>query len=78
QICCELGDPYEAPEQTPMLWYLAMRAADMFKTKKGRYPGEEDEQVEPDGDALWKIMTELANGMGVDTEHLSEKHAQEM
>lgn len=45
QICCELGDPYEVPEQTPIVWYLALRAADAFKGKNGRYPGEEDDQV---------------------------------
>lgn len=45
QILCELGDPFEVPEQTPVLWYLALRAADTFKTQKGRYPGEEDHQV---------------------------------
>lgn len=45
QISCELGDPYEVPEQTPIVWYLALRAADAFKTKNGRYPGEEDDQV---------------------------------
>lgn len=78
EICCELGDPYEVPEQTPVLWYLAMRAADVFKAKHGRYPGEEDEQVGPDGDALWKILSELANGMGIESDHLSEKHAQEI
>lgn len=46
QISCELGDPYEVPEQTPMVWYLALRAADAFKTRNGRYPGEEDDQVQ--------------------------------
>ena len=46
QISCELGDPFEVPEQTPLVWYLALRAADIFKTQNGRYPGEEDAQVE--------------------------------
>ncbi len=45
QISCELGDPYEVAEQTPIVWYLALRAADVFKTRNGRYPGEEDDQV---------------------------------
>ncbi|CAN0334388.1 unnamed protein product, partial [Ectocarpus sp. 13 AM-2016] len=73
-----LGDPYDVPEQTPIVWYLALRAADAFKAKNGRYPGEEDDQVEGDAAALWKITNELLGGMGVETEHLSEKHAQEM
>ncbi|CAN0198433.1 unnamed protein product, partial [Ectocarpus sp. 12 AP-2014] len=78
EISCELGDPYEVPEQTPIVWYLALRAADAFKTKNGRYPGEEDDQVDGDAAALWKITKELLGGMGVETEHLSEKHAQEI
>ncbi|CAM9327233.1 unnamed protein product [Scytosiphon promiscuus] len=78
EISCELGDPYEVPEQTPIVWYLALRAADAFKIKNGRYPGEEDEQVEGDGEELWKITQELLNGMGVETPHLTEKHAQEI
>lgn len=40
-----MGDPYEVAEQTPIVWYLALRAADVFKTRNGRYPGEEDNQV---------------------------------
>eukprot|EP00903_Cladosiphon_okamuranus_P005691 g5653.t1 len=78
EISCELGDPYEVPEQTPIVWYLALRAADAFKTKNGRYPGEEDDQVEGDGEALWKVMQELLKDMGVETNLLSEKHAQEI
>ncbi|CAM9513780.1 unnamed protein product [Pylaiella littoralis] len=78
EISCELGDPYEVPEQTPIVWYLALRAADVFKTKNGRYPGEEDDQVEGDGPALWKIMQGVLKEMGVETDHLSEKHAQEI
>lgn len=38
-------DPYEAPEQTPVLWYLALRAADLFQMENGRYAGEEDHEV---------------------------------
>lgn len=38
-------DPYEAEEQTPILWYLALRAVDLFQSENSRYPGEEDDQV---------------------------------
>ncbi|CAM9585090.1 unnamed protein product [Ascophyllum nodosum] len=78
EISCELGDPFEVPEQTPLVWYLALRAADIFKTQNGRYPGEEDAQVAPDAKSLWKILTDLTNEMGLETELLSEKHAQEI
>ncbi|CAM9212267.1 unnamed protein product [Hapterophycus canaliculatus] len=78
EISCELADPYEVPEQTPIVWYLALRAADAFKIQNGRYPGEEDDQVEGDGEALWTMTQELLNGMGIETTHLTEKHAQEV
>lgn len=35
-------------------------------------------QVEGDGQSLWTIMQDVLKGMGLETEHLGEKHAQEM
>ncbi len=35
-------------------------------------------QVEGDGEGLWTIMQEVLKGMGLETEHLGEKHAREM
>lgn len=32
-------DPYEIPEHTPFLWYLAFRACQEFYIRHGRYPG---------------------------------------
>lgn len=34
-----LMDPYEVPVHTPFLWYLGVRAAQIFCQKHGRYPG---------------------------------------
>lgn len=36
-IACDL---YDDPMQTPVFWYIALRAADRFYTKHGRCPGE--------------------------------------
>ena len=33
-------DLHEDPRQTPILWYLALKAADKFYTKTNRYPGQ--------------------------------------
>lgn len=32
-------DPYEVPEQTPLLWYVGLRACRLFHIQVGRYPG---------------------------------------
>eukprot|EP00934_Nitzschia_sp_Nitz4_P007493 Nitzschia sp. Nitz4//scaffold59_size112058//92722//95440//NITZ4_004125-RA/size112058-snap-gene-0.53-mRNA-1//1//CDS//3329555171//7483//frame0 len=34
-----LMDPYEVPEHTPLLWYLGLRACQVFCQLYGRYPG---------------------------------------
>eukprot|EP00980_Cylindrotheca_fusiformis_P000374 scaffold91_cov127-Cylindrotheca_fusiformis.AAC.34 len=34
-----LMDPYEVPVHTPILWYLAIRACQVFFSKNHRYPG---------------------------------------
>eukprot|EP00545_Synedropsis_sp_CCMP1620_P000611 CAMPEP_0119007142 /NCGR_PEP_ID=MMETSP1176-20130426/2799_1 /TAXON_ID=265551 /ORGANISM="Synedropsis recta cf, Strain CCMP1620" /LENGTH=532 /DNA_ID=CAMNT_0006959217 /DNA_START=33 /DNA_END=1627 /DNA_ORIENTATION=+ len=36
---CATGDPYEIPEQTPLLWYLGLRACYLFHLDRQRYPG---------------------------------------
>ncbi len=38
-----LVDPYEVPEHTPLLWYLGVRACQVFYEKWGRYPGTSDD-----------------------------------
>lgn len=32
-------DPYEVPEQTPLLWYVGLRACHLFHLERQRYPG---------------------------------------
>ena len=59
-----LYDPYPgAPAQTPVLWYLALRAADGFRAQLGAYPGEGDKDalaLDGETDILWTHLKELA------------------
>ena len=73
-------DPYEDPAQTPMHWYLALRAAERFHTRQGRWPGVEDAQVEGDAEAVWEELQQLVREYGC-TElpgSLSRDHAVEV
>jgi len=44
-------DPYEVPEHTPLLWYIALRACDMFYDDQGHYPGADDRELALESDA---------------------------
>lgn len=44
-------DPYEVPEQTPMLWYIALRACEQFYDEVGKYPGSDSRQLALASDA---------------------------
>jgi len=59
-----LYDPYPgAPAQTPVLWYLALQAADAFRAQRGAFPGEADKDtlaLDGETDILWARLTELA------------------
>ena len=61
-----LMDPYEVPVHTPLLWYLALRACQVFCQKKGRYPGcveacgdqDNKEALAQDASSLLQILNE--------------------
>ena len=61
-----LMDPYEVPVHTPILWYMGLRACQVFCQQKGRYPGcieacgEDDnkEALEVDASSLLDILNE--------------------
>ena len=44
-------DPYEVPDQTPMLWYIALRACEQFYDENGKYPGSDSRQLALESDA---------------------------
>ena len=58
-------DTYEDAPQTPILWYLALRAADRFYMKSNRYPGEVTEDVERDAEAVWLELQSIAEECSV-------------
>jgi hypothetical protein len=41
----------EAPKQSPIAWYFALRAADAFAARHGRYPGCDAAPAAGDGAA---------------------------
>ena len=61
-----LMDPYEVPVHTPILWYMGLRACQVFCQQNGRYPGcieacgEDDnkEALEVDASSLLDILNE--------------------
>jgi NEDD8-activating enzyme E1 regulatory subunit len=73
-------DPHsDDPRQTPALWYFALRAADAFQSRHGRYPGDTDTTVAADTAALQRELTALVKSMGLsDVDHLGPEHAQEI
>jgi amyloid beta precursor protein binding protein 1 len=54
-------DPYEIPEQTPLLWYIGLRACHLFHIEKQRYPGNTttDDDWEQDIDLLHQIIQQV-------------------
>ncbi|CAM9385253.1 unnamed protein product [Discosporangium mesarthrocarpum] len=77
--CLEDLDPGQ-PEQTPLVWYLALRGAERFRARKGHYPGKESAQVEEDAQELWKDIQAMIEDLGLTAtnHHLSQKHAEEI
>ena len=59
-----LDDPYSDPAQTPILWYLAMRAALRYQNRRGRYPGTPlnmpAHELDADTDAVWSELLALS------------------
>lgn len=45
-------DPYEVPEHTPLLWYIALRACDAFYDEHGYYPGRDSRALALESDAV--------------------------
>jgi amyloid beta precursor protein binding protein 1 len=57
-----LMDPYEVPEQTPFLWYIALKAANVFCDKYNRYPGTIEtylQDVEPLQECIVKVVADM-------------------
>lgn len=70
-----LMDPYEIPEQTPMLWYLGVRACQVFSSKYQRYPGTLENDWESDIPLLQACYTQIVQHYGLDDQELLKSHA---
>lgn len=69
-------DPYETdPVQTPLLWWIALRACDAFYDRHQHYPGKHDQELalEADANEVYSCMLEIVQSSGlVDGENTSE------
>ncbi|KAL3789860.1 hypothetical protein ACHAWO_011666 [Cyclotella atomus] len=67
-LICSTMDPYETdPMQTPLLWFIALRACDAFYDCHGHYPGKHDQNLalEADANEVYKLMGEIVSNMGL-------------
>ena len=61
-------DPYETdPIQTPLLWWIALRACDAFYDRHEHYPGKHDQELalESDANEVYKFMTQIVSNLGL-------------
>lgn len=61
-------DPYETdPTQTPLLWWIALRACDAFYDRHEHYPGKHDQELalESDANEVYKFMTQIVTNLGL-------------
>lgn len=73
ELVSETFDPYaSSPAQTPLLWYIALRAADAFYDEYGCYPGKESRSVALENDAkvVQQKLTEILQKMGLEENEL--------
>ena len=73
-------DPYDDPLQTPIIWYLCLRAVDNFQCKYGRWPGSQVDNFENDVNDVWTNIQTLAKENDTDDllPYLSQDHAIEI
>ena len=67
-----LMDPYEEPEQTPFLWYIALRACHVFYDKYSRYPGTIDKYLQ-DVDPLQECIVKVVHDLKLQDNDLIQK-----
>lgn len=69
-------DPYDTdPIQTPLLWFIALRACDAFYDRHGHYPGKHDQTLalEADVNEVYKLMIDVVGNLGLkDCEFIAE------
>lgn len=65
-------DPYEVPEHTPLLWYIALRACDMFYEEVGHYPGRDSRELalQSDAQTVQKHIVDIVTKLGLEENEL--------
>lgn len=63
-----LDEAYSDPAQTPLVWAMCLRAADIFHSRYARFPGQLDGNLENDTEQLYSILLEQWKKWGLPTE----------
>lgn len=65
-------DPYDDPVHTPILWYIALKACDLFYDEHGHYPGQDDRELALQSDAknVQKYIVEILSKIRLDDNEL--------
>merc|ERR1712194_149366 len=70
-------DPYETDAvQTPMLWWIALRACEAFYDRHRHYPGKHDQELalEADANEVYKCMVNITTSLGLADCDLIKEH----
>ncbi|KAL1918633.1 uncharacterized protein VTP21DRAFT_2655 [Calcarisporiella thermophila] len=73
----EIGSNLKDPEST-LVWYVMLRAAELFREAYGRYPGVDDETLNDDVRAMRKVVNEMLEKWGLDASLIADDYVQEM
>mmetsp|Transcript_22553 Transcript_22553/g.33400 ORF Transcript_22553/g.33400 Transcript_22553/m.33400 type:complete len:623 (+) Transcript_22553:138-2006(+) len=65
-------DAYEVPDQTPLLWFIALRACDAFYDQHGHYPGQDGRELalESDTNDVQKHIVDIVEKLGLSENEL--------
>ena len=68
----------EPNAQSPLLWYLLLRAGDLFYVKNKRFPGTIDQQRESDAAELNRLAQEFLADNDFEASTLTQDHVTEL
>jgi len=75
-------DLFVDPAQTPLLWYLCLRAVDRFRSKTGSFPGAANDassaSLESDSEKVWQEIQGLVRECGQELPMITQDHAREI
>ena len=74
--CEEVLFEMDEPQHTPLLWYLAQRACEVFHYQHNAYPGKDSRPLalQSDVDSLHRIITSIIDKMKLNNVSLIQKH----